>query len=67
MRKLILEGSIGNINKGKSFEIPVDRDTIQKSRKKNRMWQRYMETRDTSKYREYTKLRNQVRRLTRKN
>jgi hypothetical protein len=34
-------------------------------RKKNRAWTRFMETRSQVKHREYTKLRNKVRRLTR--
>jgi hypothetical protein len=34
--------------------------------KRNRAWTRYMETRSATKYREYTKLRNKVKSLTRK-
>ena len=35
-------------------------------KKKHRAWQRYIETRDQKKYRDYTKLRNKVRAMTRK-
>ena len=45
---------------------PVDRQIIKASRKKNRAWTRYMETRDPGKHREFTKQRNKVRKMTRK-
>ncbi len=45
---------------------PVDRHIIKASRKKNRTWTRYMETRDPAKHREFTKQRNKVKQMTRK-
>ena len=36
------------------------------SKHKNRAWQRYLETRSPDKYRDYTKARNKLRKLTRK-
>ena len=46
--------------------LPLDEKTRMKIRKKHRCWQRYMETKDGSRYREFCRLRNQVRNLTRK-
>jgi len=45
---------------------PIDKDTRKLIRHKNRLWTRYMETRDTAKYNEYCKCRNKVRAITRK-
>jgi len=43
----------------------MDKSTVQAERKKiHRMWQRYLETRDSVKYKEYTKQRNKVREMT---
>lgn len=44
----------------------IDLKTLKTIRKKHRCWARYMETRDAERYREYCKLRNQVKTLTRK-
>ena len=45
---------------------PIDLKTYQATKKKHRTWQRYMETRDPAKYKEYTRQRNKVRTMTRK-
>ena len=50
----------------KKQNFPLPNQLLSKIRKKNRCWQRYMETRDDSKYRDYVKLRNQVRNECRK-
>ena len=46
--------------------IPLDAKTVEKIKKKHRCWQRYMETRDEKKYKEYTRVRNQVKGMVRK-
>ena len=43
----------------------IDRSTVDLVKQKHRAWTRYMETRDEDKYRNYIKLRNQVRNKTR--
>ena len=45
---------------------PLDKKTLEATRKKHRCWQRYLETRDPLKYREYTRQRNKVRAMSRK-
>ena len=50
----------------KGFSIPLDRKTLAKSKKKYRLWKRYLHTKDAKIYEEYCKYRNQLRRLTRK-
>jgi len=45
---------------------PIDRKTYQTKKKKDRTWQRYLETRDPGKYREFTRQRNKLRSMTRK-
>jgi hypothetical protein len=50
----------------KSHRTPLDEKTRMKIRKKHRAWQRYIETKDGQKYVEYCKLRNQVKKLTRR-
>ena len=45
---------------------PLDKKTIQEKRKKHRMWQRYMETKDPTKFKAYRKQSNKVRGITRK-
>ena len=47
--------------------VPTDPKLKTKINKQNRLWNRYMETRDSKKYKEYTKLRNQIRNQTRTN
>ena len=46
--------------------IPLNESCLRKKKKKHRSWQRYIETRDDAKWREYCKHRNQVRKMTRK-
>ena len=55
-----------NTHKKKRSGVPIDRKTFQATKKKHRMWQRYIETRDPVKYKEYTRQRNKVRSMTRK-
>ena len=45
---------------------PLDQKALAKIRKKHRLWQRYMETKEGKRYEEYCRVRNQVRQLTRK-
>ena len=44
----------------------LDFKTLSTIRKKHRCWKRFMETRDSKRYEEYCKVRNQVRNLTRR-
>jgi len=44
----------------------LDRKTIKKIRRKERIWKLYLQTNDGETYTEYQRLRNQVRKLTRK-
>ena len=44
---------------------PMDKAFRKLNRRKNRLWTRYMETRDISKYRQYCQCRNKVRSVTR--
>ena len=44
---------------------PLDQETVKLIKHKHRAWTRYLETRDASKYQEYTRLRNKVRNRTR--
>ena len=50
----------------KKFSSPLESKILAKIKKKHRAWQRFMETKEGEKHREYCKLRNQVRKLTRK-
>ena len=45
---------------------PLDQNAIRKIKKKHRAWNRYMETRESHQYRNYCRLRTQVRQLTKK-
>ena len=49
-------------DKGK---FPLDKNCIRKKNKKHRSWQRYIETKEDDKWKEYCKHRNQVRKMTR--
>lgn len=51
---------------GKSWPVPLEKSILSKIKKKNIAWRRYMETRSASKHQEYTRIRNQVRKATRK-
>ena len=54
------------INTGKrKFSYPLDRYSLSRRKKKQRLWKRYLESKDADVYKEYCKCRNQVRRLSR--
>ena len=46
--------------------VPLNVKIRAKIRRKNRLWKKYLLTRDVQAYKEYCRLRNQVRSLTRK-
>jgi hypothetical protein len=46
--------------------IPLNRKALPKIKQKESLWTRYLNTRDDEAYKEYCKVRNQVRTLTRK-
>jgi len=48
------------------FKYNFDRSVLSKRKKKYRLWKRYMQSKDGQIYKEYCRIRNQVRRLTRK-
>ena len=48
------------------FPVPLDNKTVAKIKRKQRLWCRYLKTRDHEIYLEYCKIRNQVKSLTRK-
>jgi len=50
----------------KKHRPPMNRDMRRLIHRKNRLWTRYMETKDILKYDEYRKCRNRVRTITRK-
>ena len=50
----------------KKYPVPLNVKIRAKIRRKNRLWKKYLLTRDVQAYQEYCRLRNQVRRLTRK-
>ena len=62
-RKYIPQKEISNHRKG---NFPLNAKTRRLIRRKNRLWTRYMETRDGKKYLKYCKIRNKVRALTQK-
>ena len=41
--------------------IPLDAKTISKIKRKHRLWQRFIETKEDQKFKEYAKVRNQVK------
>ncbi len=53
-------------NSSRKQMMPMTEKDRAKVRKKHRCWQRYMETKDGERYREYCRVRNQVRKLTRR-
>ena len=61
--KYVLQKEVSNYRKGK---FPLNANTRKLIRCKNRLWTRYIETRDGTKYLEYCKSRNKIRALTRK-
>ena len=48
------------------YPVPLNVKIRAKIRRTNRLWNKYLLTRDVQAYQEYCRLRNQVRRLTRK-
>ena len=57
----------GRPPKNRKNYMPIDPKLKTKINNKYRLWHRYMETRNSKKYREYTRLKNQIRNQTRKN
>ena len=51
----------------KKYPVPLNLKTRAKIRRKNRLWKKYLLTRDVQAYQKYCRLRNEVRRLTRHN
>ena len=50
----------------KFFTIPLDRKSLGKIKKKKRLWNKYIQTKSGEVYQNYCRLRNQIRRITRK-
>ena len=50
----------------KPWPFPLEENIRKKIKEKNKAWRRYMTSRSNAKYREYTRLRNQLRNITRK-
>ena len=61
--KYVPQKEVSNYRKG---NFPLNANTRKLIRRKNRLWTRYIETRDGTKYLEYCKSRNKIRALTRK-
>ena len=49
----------------KRYKFPLEKKILARVKKKHRAWQRYMESKEVEKYREYCRERNAVRNLTR--
>lgn len=49
----------------KQYKQPLDGSIVKAIHRKHRCWKRFMETKEESKYREYTKARNKVKNLVR--
>jgi hypothetical protein len=47
-------------------KVPLEASNLKKIRKKHRCWQRFLETREGTKWNEYCRQRNQVRNISRK-
>ena len=61
--------TIKNKNNQKAKEhnfVPLNNDAIKKIQEKHRRWKQYLKTKEERDYREYTKLRNQVKGMIRK-
>jgi len=54
------------INPAVKNRPPMDKDIRKLNRRKRRLWNRYIETRDINKYHDYCKCRNKVRAATRR-
>ena len=61
--KYVPQKEVSNYRKG---NFPLNANTRKLIRCKNRLWTRYIETRDRTKYLEHCKSRNKIRALTRK-
>ena len=48
------------------FKTPPDIKTHRKIKKRQTTWTKFMQSRDRNKYKEYTKLQNQEKNLTKK-
>jgi hypothetical protein len=51
--------------KAKKHTIPLDKKSLSKIKRKQRLWTRFLNTRDGEIYTEYCQVRNQVRNITR--
>ena len=56
---------MSNINRHKE-KVPLNKESVQKIKKKHILWKRYMETKEGKYYTEYCRARNQFRKLTRR-
>ena len=65
MEKNIPTYTINHSKKKKISKTPLTENMLKAIRKKHRMWQRYLETKDGQKYQEYCRARNKIRALTR--
>ena len=52
--------------RARKHPVPLDVKTRAKIKRKNRLWKKFLLTKDVQNYQEFCRLRNQVRRLTRK-
>ena len=52
--------------RARKYPVPLDMKTRAKIKRKNRLWKKFLLTKDAQNYQEFCRLRNQVRRLTRK-
>ncbi|XP_033753210.1 uncharacterized protein LOC117336708 [Pecten maximus] len=58
----IMHGNIAELHQGnKKDHMPLKESILKKINKKHRAWQRYMETKSEEKYKEYAKIRNQLK------
>ena len=55
---------VSNINRHKG-KVPLNKESVNKIKKKHTLWKRYMETKEGKYYTEYCRARNQVRKLKR--
>ena len=63
----LIPSKIVTINgKNKKYKTSLDRKSLAKIKRKNRLWDRYCKTSSGQVYLEYCRTRNQVRKLTRK-
>ena len=55
-----------NRKRSDKHTVPLNRKALSKIKRKERLWTKYLNTRDGKDYQEYCKLRNQVKSITRK-